>query len=224
MSRILIVEDDPAILRGIELNLQLEGFDVLTAVDGREGMARALNEHVDLMVLDVMLPYFNGYQILQKLRKDGRDTPVIMLSAKNAEVDKIMGLDLGADDYVTKPFGVGELLARIKALLRRSGTSTVVRFQDVEIDIERQVVRKGGETVNMTAKEFDLLTFLVGREGRAVTREAILDGVWGHGYFGTDRTVDNFITRLRSKLDTSGSPRHFLTVRGVGYRFVMDPE
>ncbi len=223
MSRILIVEDDAAILRGLEMNLQLEGFEVLTAVDGREGLARALNERIDLMVLDIMLPYINGYQILERARKSGIDVPVIMLSARNAEVDKVMGLDLGADDYVTKPFSVGELLARVKAHLRRHVPPAIVRWDDVEVDLERDLVRKGGEVVTMTAKEYELLKFLLQNEGRALTRESILDSVWGHGYFGTDRTVDNFITKLRQKFDTTDSKR-FLTVRGVGYRFVLEPD
>ena len=208
----------------IELNLQLEGFDVLAAQDGVEGLRLATDERVDLVVLDIMLPKLHGYQVLQRMRSAGIDVPVILLSAKNSELDKVMGLDLGADDYVTKPFSVNELLARIKAHLRRRSPASVVGWADVTVDLERRLVRRDGEIVTLTVKEYDMLALLLDREGRALTREAILEAVWGRGYFGTDRTVDNFINRLRQKLDGPGTPRHFLTVRGVGYRFVLAGE
>ncbi|MBT3223576.1 MAG: response regulator transcription factor, partial [Proteobacteria bacterium] len=150
----------------------------------------------------------------------GDDVPIILLSAKTAEMDIVMGLDLGADDYVTKPFRLSELLARVKAHLRRRAPATKYSFGEVTVDLEQRVVTRADEFVDLTAKEFDLLKLLIEREGRALTRESILNAVWGYGYFGTDRTVDNFIQRLRLKVDTSGSPRHLLTVRGVGYRFV----
>jgi DNA-binding response OmpR family regulator len=217
--RILIVEDDPAIMRGLELNLQLEGFDTLTAADGREAI-ELLGERLDLVVLDVMLPHLNGFEIVEKLRRRKDDVPVILLSAKTDEEAIVRGLELGADDYVTKPFRVAELLARVKAHLRRRPASTVARFADVVVDFDERTARKGDEAVDLTAREFDLLEFMWEREGRALTRDAILAAVWGHGYFGTDRTVDNFINRLRQKLDQTGDPQHFITVRGVGYRFV----
>jgi len=220
--RILLVEDDASILRGLEMNLQAEGFDTITATDGREALRVAREEEFDLVVLDLMLPHVNGFQVVEALRQRGNDVPIILLSARSSEYDKVMGLDVGADDYVTKPFAVGELLARIKAHLRRRSPQNRVRFDDVEIDLERREVRRGGEIVPMTSKEYDVLAFLIGREGRPVTRDTILATVWGSHYFGTDRTVDNFITRLRQKLDDSEEPRHFLTVRGVGYRFVLD--
>lgn len=222
-QRILLIEDDASILRGLELNLQLEGYDVLTASDGQTGLELARAQRVDLIVLDIMLPRLNGYQVVQRLRQHAVDAPVILLSAKNAEVDKIMGLDLGADDYVTKPFSVGELLARVKAHLRRHSPSTLKRFGEVEVDLAAELVRRGGELVPLTQKEFELLKLLIEREGRALTRDTILETVWGQGYFGTDRTVDNFINRLRVKLDVAGEPLYFLTVRGVGYRFVSEP-
>lgn len=221
-QRILIVEDDPSILRGLELNLQAEGYETLTATNGREALQAAREHDLDLIVLDIMLPHVNGFQVVETLRQRRDDVLVILLSAKNTELDKIMGLDLGADDYVTKPFAVGELLARIKAHLRRRLPDTVVRFSDVEVDLERRLVRRDGETVSLTSREFDLLAYLVQREGRPVTRDSILNAVWGMHYFGTDRTVDNFINRLRQKLDTPGDPVHILTVRGVGYRFVAE--
>ena len=221
-SRILVVEDDPSILRGLEMNLQLEGFDTIAASDGREALELA--DEVDLVVLDIMLPHLNGYQVCQRLRARGSRIPIVLLSAKSAELDIVRGLELGADDYVTKPFRVAELLARVKAHLRRALPNTVYRFHEVEVELDKRLVRRAGQIVELTEREYDLLVFLIERAGRAVTRDAILEGVWGTGYFGTDRTVDNFINRLRQKLDVNGTPHHFRTVRGVGYRFVGDEE
>ncbi len=220
MARILVVEDDPSILRGLEMNLQLEGFDTVAAADGRQALEAV--EGVDLVILDIMLPHLNGYQVCQRLRANGHDMPVILLSAKSAELDIVRGLELGADDYVTKPFRLAELLARVKAHLRRRAPTDRYGFGDVEIEFDARMVRRDGQMVELTEREYDLLVFLMEREGKAVTRDAILRGVWGTGYFGTDRTVDNFITRLRQKLDTPGDPAYFHTVRGVGYRFVAD--
>jgi len=222
-QRILIVEDDRSILRGLELNFQLEGFETCTAPDGVTALQIAGEIRLDIVVLDIMLPKMNGFEVLEELRRTGCDIPIIMLSAKSAEMDVVMGLDLGADDYVTKPFNIGELIARVKAHLRRRAPDEVSTFSDIEINWSGHSVLRGGEPVDLTQREFNLLRFLVEREGKALTREIILAGVWGRSYFGTDRTVDNFITRLRQKLDDSNSPRHFVTVRGVGYRFVGDP-
>ena len=218
-QRILVVEDDRAILRGLEMNLQAEGYDVFTATDGVAALTACKEHDFDLIVLDIMLPRANGYQVVETLRQRKNDVIVILLSAKSSEYDKVMGLDVGADDYVTKPFGVAELLARIKAHLRRRIPDPVVRFSGVEVDLERRVVMRDGEEVTLSSREFDLLKLLIEREGRPITRDAILVNVWGSHYFGTDRTVDNFMNRLRQKLDTPGEPRHLLTVRGVGYRF-----
>jgi two-component system alkaline phosphatase synthesis response regulator PhoP len=223
MARILVVEDDPSILRGIELNLQLEGFETVSAADGAKALELA-EQDVDLVILDLMIPHVHGYQVCQKLRAAGNSVPIVLLSARNAEQDIVMGLDYGADDYVTKPFRVAELIARVKAHLRRHAPpSSTVRFGQVEVDPVKRLVRRAGEMVELTPREFDLLSYLVHNEGRAVTREAILKAVWGESYFGTDRTVDNFVTRLRQKLDLPGEPMHLLTVRGIGYRFVSDP-
>lgn len=220
--RILIVEDDPAISRGIELNLQLEGFETLLAADGRQAI-ELLGERLDLVILDIMLPHLNGYEIVERLRRRQDDVPVILLSAKADEEDIVRGLELGADDYVTKPFRIAELLARVRAHLRRRPTSAMARFGDVQIDFDQRVCRKAEATIELTPREFDVIELLWEREGRALTRDAILQAVWGHGYFGTDRTIDNFINRLRTKLeDDPSDPKHFLTVRGVGYRFVSD--
>jgi DNA-binding response OmpR family regulator len=166
----------------------------------------------------------NGYQVVRSMRRQGIDVPVILLSAKSAELDIVMGLDLGADDYVSKPFRVAELLARVKAQLRRRQVIKMVIFGDVEVDMEAREVRRAGMSVEMSPKEFDVLVFLIEREGKALTRDTILSEVWGKTYFGTDRTVDNFITKLRGKVDVPGNPRHILTVRGVGYRFVTEPQ
>jgi len=221
--RILIVEDDPAISRGLELNLQLEGFETLLAADGRRAI-ELLGERLDLVILDIMLPYINGFEIVERLRRRKDEVPIILLSARTDEEAIVRGLDLGADDYVTKPFRVAELLARVKAHLRRRPASTGARFGDIVVDFDEQTARRGDVPVDLTSREFDLLEFMWEREGRALTRESILSAVWGHGYFGTDRTVDNFINRLRQKLDTPTGPKHFKTVRGVGYRFVSSDD
>ncbi len=221
MPRVLIVEDDRAILRGLEMNLQLEGFETVTAADGAQALEAAQRHTLDLVILDIMLPEMNGFEVCRELRRTESDVPIILLSAKSAEMDIVMGLELGADDYVTKPFKLRELIARVKAHLRRRAPTAITAFGDVVIDWEGREVRRDGQVLEMTTREFDLLRFLVEREGKALTREIILTAVWGRNYFGTDRTVDNFITRLRQKLDTAGAPRHFKTVRGVGYRFVL---
>lgn len=221
--QILVVEDDLSILIGLSMNLKFEGYEVLQAQDGRQGLQLALDEEPDLLVLDLMLPELNGYEVLKELRERGRDTPVVLLSAKGAEQDKILGLNLGADDYVVKPFGLQELLARIKAVLRRryppSGTPPVV-FGDVRVDLAARQVVRGEQLVELTAQEFKLLAFFVSQPGRTFTREELLRGAWGFGYEGSARTVDNFLRQLRLKLEPDPeSPRHFLTVRGLGYRF-----
>jgi DNA-binding response OmpR family regulator len=221
--RILVVEDDLAILTGLSMNLRIEGYEVLQAQDGRMGLAKALDDAPDLMVLDIMLPELNGYELLKELRRRGRDTPVVMLSAKGMEVDKIMGLNLGADDYVVKPFGLQELLARIKAVLRRrypqTGTPPVT-FGDVEVELVARTVTRAGKPVELTAQEFKLLAHFLAHPGRTFTREELLSGAWGFDYEGSARTVDNFVRQLRMKFEPDPEdPRHFVTVRGLGYRF-----
>jgi two-component system, OmpR family, alkaline phosphatase synthesis response regulator PhoP len=219
-SRILVVEDDAAIRRGLEINLSVEGFEVVGAADGAAALLALKNQVYDIIVLDIMMPYINGFEVCERLRASGSETPIIMLSAKSAEGDIVMGLDLGADDYVTKPFRISELIARIRAHLRRRAPPAVYQFGDNEVDLENHTVKHAGEAVEMTAKEFELLRLFLDREGRVLTRDSILDAVWGHGYFGTSRTVDNFVQRLRAKLDRPEEPEHFVTVRGIGYRFV----
>lgn len=219
--RILVVEDDLSILSGLSINLKFDGYDVLQAQDGRLGLQRAVDERPDLVILDVMLPQMNGYEVLKELRRRGSDVPVVMLSAKGMEPDKILGLDLGADDYVVKPFGLQELLARIKAVLRRRyGAKEVISFGDSAVDLSAKRATRAGKLVELTAQEFRLLAHLVAHPGRIFSRQALLSGAWGFDYQGTERTVDNFVRQLRQKFETNpDEPRHFLTVRGLGYRF-----
>ena len=220
--RILVVEDDLSILTGLSMNLKFDGYDVLQAQDGRTGLERALDDRPDLIVLDLMLPYLNGYEVIKQLRERGNRVPVVVLSAKGTESDKILGLDLGADDYVVKPFGLQELLARIKAVLRRRyGSAPVVQFGDsVVVDLDARKITRGGKTVDLTAQELRILEHLVAHPGRTFTRQELISGAWGFDYQGTERTVDNFMRQLRQKFEINpDKPEHFLTVRGLGYRF-----
>ncbi len=220
-QRILVVEDDVSILAGISMNLKFDGYEVLQAQDGRIGLQRALDEWPDLIVLDLMLPQMNGFQLIKELRRRGSKVPVVILSAKGMEGDKILGLSLGADDYVVKPFGLQELLARIKAVLRRRyASSPVVRFGEVEVDLDRRRVTRGDKPVELTAQEFRILEHLVMHPGRTFTRQELISAAWGFDYQGTERTVDNFMRQLRQKLEVCpDKPERFLTSRGLGYRF-----
>jgi DNA-binding response OmpR family regulator len=232
---ILLVEDDPSILRGLELNLRLEGFRTLTARDGEEGLRIARRERPDLIVLDMMLPKLDGMEVIRALRVDDLDTPIVVLSARGTEADKVLGLSTGADDYVAKPFGVAELVARIRAALRRrrragvglgagaaSGSAAGDRyaFGRVRLDVAGRRIVVDGAEVESTAREFDLLRFFVDNPNVVFSREQLMHKVWGPDHFGTVRTVDNFVARLRAKIeDDPDQPRHIETVRGVGYRF-----
>jgi DNA-binding response OmpR family regulator len=226
-ERILVVEDDPNILRGLDLNLAMEGYKVRTATDGEEGLRIARTERPDLLIVDVMLPRLGGLELIRELRKEDAGMPILILSAKGQEADKVAGLALGADDYVVKPFGLKELLARIGAALRRrraSGEAGPARqlkhFGQVEIDLGERRVTVGGEVAALTAREFDLLAFFVAHPGRVYSREQLTRAVWGSLYIGTERTVDNFVARLRAHIrDDADRPRFLETVRGVGYRF-----
>jgi len=204
------------------MNLEREGYSVELAEDGELGLERAHTGEFDLVILDIMLPKLNGYEVLDALRKQGSRTPVLLLSARSSEMDKVMGLDLGADDYVPKPFSVAELLARVRAALRRNMVQTPDErwhMGDVEVDPARHVVRKQNQEVELTAKEFEVLQLLKNARGRVLSRQAIFDHVWGDSHHGTLRTIDNFVSQLRSKLEADpADPRHLLTVRGVGYR------
>jgi DNA-binding response OmpR family regulator len=220
---VVVVEDDVAIAMGLRINLEKEGYDVRVANDGEGALVTIRNAKPDLVILDVMLPNMNGFEVLQTLRQEGFGMPVIVLSARTGEIDKVTGLELGAEDYVAKPFSLAELLARVRAALRRGHanvTPQVFTFGDVVIDIAAREVRRNGSVVEMTATEFDVLMCLVEARGKALTRDHIFHKVWGPKHHGTPRTIDNFIQQLRAKLELSPQePKHFHTVRGVGYRF-----
>jgi len=223
-ERILVVEDDPTLRLGLVKSLRSAGYAVETAKDGADGLERALADRPDLVLLDVMLPEKNGFEVCESLRDVDPDLPIIMLTAKSEEEDKVRGLRLGADDYMTKPFGVSELCARVDAALRRrrrhESATTNVRIGRAEIDFKSHRVTKDGVNLEMTALEMKLVRYFLDHEDELVPRQRILDAVWGADYFGTDRTVDNFVNRLRTKLeDDPKNPVFFITVRGGGYRF-----
>ncbi len=226
-ERILVIEDDPSILRGLQLNLTLEGYAVRSAADGETGLQLARAERFDLLLVDVMLPKLGGLELIRELRRDDADLPVLILSAKGQETDKVAGLQLGADDYMVKPFSLKELLARIGALLRRrraKGETGEVRglkkAQPIEVDLQSRRATANRRPIELTTREFDLLHYFVSHPDRVFTREQLMEAVWGSRYFGTARTVDNFVARLRAHLgDDAEAPRHLETVRGIGYRF-----
>lgn len=225
MKRILVVEDDQAILRGLKDALTQEHYDVLTCSDGTDGLNTAKSKKVDAIVLDVMLPGMNGFDVCRALRSEGNQVPVLMLTGKGEESDKVLGLELGADDYLTKPFSIRELLARVKALLRRQTNPAQdiaeCTFGDVYLDFKKQEGRRGSKALKMTAKEYDLIKYFLLHEGEVVSRAQLLDDVWGYEATPTTRTVDNFILNLRKKVESNPSkPKHLLTIHTVGYKFV----
>ena len=224
MTRILVVEDEPGIALGLEDDLKLEGYDVEVIGDGAAASHRAREGGFDLILLDVMLPGKDGFEICRELRRAGMRVPILMLTAKTQEAEKGMGLELGADDYVTKPFGTRELRARIKALLRRAASpdaeTECYRFGDVEVDFRRGELRRGGVAVELTPIEFKLLTLFVRAPGRVMSRDRLLEGAWGPDTFASDRIVDNHIANLRRKIEPDpADPRYLRNVRGMGYRF-----
>ena len=226
MSRILVIEDEAAILRGLKDNLAAESYEVITAADGAEGYRLSQEGKPDLIILDLMLPKLSGYEICRKLRAESSHVPILMLTARGDEADRILGLDIGADDYVSKPFSVRELLARVRALLRRSDPHSAgveqLTFSDVVVNFPQFEARKRGQPVEMTPKEFGVLQYLAARAGKVVRREELLEEVWGYENYPTTRTVDNHIASLRAKLEEDpAEPRHLLTVHGVGYKFVL---
>jgi DNA-binding response OmpR family regulator len=228
--KILIVEDDPHILLGLEELLKSEGFQTATCTRGDQAVASVARHHPSLIILDIMLPGLSGYDICKELRKNQLKTPILMLTAKGQELDKVIGLELGADDYVTKPFGVRELLARIHALLRRSNGSAAedtpdsapFKIGDATIDPKTFQLRRGKEVEELTAKELKLLQIFFSHPGEVLSRDRLLNDVWGYHYYGTTRTLDQVMVQLRKKLNDSGEqPRHLLTVHGVGYKLVL---
>lgn len=225
MSLILIIEDDAAILRGLADNLKYENYDVAAAADGQTGYQFAREKKPDLIILDLMLPRMSGYEVCRKLRAESIQTPILMLTARGEETDRVLGLDLGADDYVTKPFSIRELLARVRAVLRRTQSARSqpdeLRFDDVVVDFRSYEARKAGKLLELTRKEFHVLRFLAARPGEVVTRDELLNEVWGYENYPTTRTVDNHIASLRTKLECDpAQPRRLRTVHGVGYKFV----
>lgn len=225
MKRILIIEDDAAILEGLTESFALEQYDVRTATDGIEGFELARQGDIDLIILDLMLPGKSGESICQDLRKSNIATPIIMLTSKSDEIDRVLGLEYGADDYVTKPFSVRELLARVKAVLRRSSgeglSDDVLHLDSIHVDFRKMELSHAGNAIHTTVRELEVLKFLVAHEGEVVTRDMLLDEVWGYDHFPTTRTVDNYILSLRKKIEEDhANPRHILTVHTAGYRFV----
>jgi two-component system alkaline phosphatase synthesis response regulator PhoP len=227
MKRILVIEDEPQMLLGLRDNLELEGYEVQTAADGDEGLTKASAFNPDLVIVDVMLPKKNGFDVCRELRTRSTSLPIVMLTARSAETDKVLGLELGADDYVTKPFSITELLARVRAVLRRAGTqrqptpADLVRIGDIEVDFKLHQARRGKGRIEFTAREFDLLRYFVQHTGQVVTREQILNEVWGYEEFPTTRTIDNFVAKLRQKIERAPhAPEHILTIHGSGYKFV----
>jgi DNA-binding response OmpR family regulator len=222
MSRILVVEDEPSLALGLEDDLKLEGYEVEVARDGETASRRAREQSFDLIILDVMLPRKDGFEVCRELRRAGLRTPVILLTAKTQESDKVLGLELGADDYVTKPFSPRELRARVKAVLRRAAGEMpeIYRFGDVEVDFTRCELRRAGRAVEMTPIEFKLLAAFIRHRRHTLSRDKLLDEVWGRETFVTDRVVDTHITNLRKKIEPKPSePRFLVSVRGMGYRF-----
>jgi DNA-binding response OmpR family regulator len=225
MAKILIVEDEPNMVAGLRDNFEFEGYQVLTAPDGVAGLERALSESPDLVILDVMMPRMSGLDVCKQLKAKRPSIPIIMLTARGQEVDKVVGLELGADDYVTKPFSIRELLARVKAVLRRAGTipkqGEKFAFGEVEVNLRNCQVSRKGKALEFSSKEFELLKYFLNHPGETLSRDRLLEDVWGYDRFPTTRTVDAHIVRLRQKVEPKpDDPRFILTVHGTGYKFV----
>jgi len=223
--RILIVEDEPAMVAGLRDNFEYEGYEVISAADGVAGLERALADGPDLVVLDVMMPRMSGLEVCKQLKAKRPSVPIIMLTARGQEIDKVVGLELGADDYVTKPFSIRELMARAKAVLRRASSTAptfeVYRFGEVEVNIRSNEVRRAGEPLELSAKEFALLAYFISHPAETLSRDRLLNAVWGYESYPNTRTVDTHILHLRQKLEPNPEePRFILTVHGTGYKFV----
>jgi len=226
MSRVLVVEDDEAMAVALRDGFAYEGHEVAVARDGEEGLRLAVDNPPDLMILDVMLPKMTGLEVCKRLRGDGSELPIIMLTARGQEIDKVLGLKLGADDYVTKPFSFMELMARVEAVLRRTQRGGVSRrpvheFGDLTVDLDRHDATKGGKPIELTPREFRLLGYFLEHRGEVVSREQLLDAVWGYDTIPFTRTVDTHIAKLRKKIeDDPSDPQHIITVHRLGYKFV----
>ncbi|MBT3749804.1 MAG: response regulator transcription factor [Bacteroidetes bacterium] len=225
-ENILIIEDEEDLVKGLKINLVDEGYEVNYSLNGKEGLAIALQTKPDLILLDIMMPGMNGLDVCKELRHQKMDIPILMLTAKGEEIDKVIGLEMGADDYISKPFSIRELMARVKAHLRRESRSGetlagVVKLEFAEIDFDHYKVIRKEEEIDLTSLEIDVLRFLIQQDGKVVSRNDLLDKIWGYEKFPTTRTIDNHILKLRKKIETDPNhPRHILTVYGGGYRFV----
>jgi len=225
MQKILIIEDDPATVVGLEETLKEENFNVTTVMSGKMGYEKALTGEYDLIILDLMLPEKNGIDVCKDLRKNEVSTPILMLTGKKEEIDKVLGLEIGADDYVTKPFSIRELVARVKAILRRpkevKSEIDEYSFGDVYLNFKGQEAKKGDQPIELSVMEFKVMKYFIQREGEVIERLKLLDEVWGYENYPSTRTVDNFILNLRKKIeDDHSNPKHLLTVHGAGYKFV----
>ena len=225
MTKVLIIEDEPNMIVGLKDSCEYEGYEVSVARNGKEGLEKASIEKVDIILLDVMLPLMSGLDVCRTLRSRGIETPILMLTARGEEMDKVVGLEVGADDYVTKPFSIKELLARIRAHLRRATKQVAAiesfTFGDVELNFKKYAARKRGQALDLSAREFEILHYLIRRRGEIVTRDQLLDEVWGYDSTPVTRTVDNHIARLRQKIEQDPSkPKHIITVHRLGYRFI----
>jgi DNA-binding response OmpR family regulator len=225
LVKVLIIEDEPNMVLGLKDSCEYEGYEVAVARDGKEGVEKASTEKPDIILLDVMLPLMSGLDVCRTLRTRGIETPILMLTARSEEIDKVVGLEVGADDYVTKPFSIKELLARIRAHLRRAAKQVVplesFTFGDVDLNFKKHTARKGGQALDLSAREFEILHYLIQRRGEIVTRDQLLDEVWGYDRSPVTRTVDNHIARLRQKIEPAPSdPQHIITVHRIGYRFI----
>jgi DNA-binding response OmpR family regulator len=225
MAKILIVEDEPKMVAGLRDNFEYEGYEVITAENGVAGLGRAISDSPDLVLLDVMMPQLSGLDVCKQLKVKRPSLPIIMLTARGQEIDKVVGLELGADDYVTKPFSIRELVARVKAVLRRAQVLPRelerYSFGDIEVDMRGCQVRRAGKPVELSSMEFELLKHFLCHPGETLSRDRLLDEVWGYDHYPTTRTVDAHIARLRHKLEpVPEEPRYFLTVHGTGYKFV----
>ncbi|MDP2885359.1 MAG: response regulator transcription factor [Ignavibacteria bacterium] len=225
MERILIIEDEKDMVTGLKFNLEASGFAVLAAYDGEEGYKLALEKQPDLIVLDLMLPKRNGYEVCRSLKQEIPQIPIVMLTARGQEADIVLGLELGADDYITKPFSVLELIARIKSVLRRTKSGTQIpetyRFGNLEVDFKKYDARKKGKPITLSPREYEILKYFVEKQGEIVSREDLLNAVWGYESFPNTRTVDTHIAKLRQKIeDKPDDPQHVITIHGIGYKFL----
>ena len=224
LRTILIIEDDVSILRGLKDNLSFEGYNVLTSADGQEGLQMAIENKIDLLLLDIMLPGINGYDICRRLKKEKPELSIIMITARGTEIDKVAGLDLGADDYITKPFSIPELLARVRAVFRRTfdGTKDIVKysFGNVSLDFKKFQALVNDKKIKLSSKEFAIMKYLIEHEGEVIHRHDLLDKVWGYHITPSTRTVDNYILDLRKKFEEDPTnPKHITSIRGAGYKF-----